>query len=158
MDRQVQFASVLKSVRVKADPAHAFKIFTTFRWWPKTHSILASRSPQKLVVIEPKVGGRWFERGEDGSECEWGRVLVWDPPARLVFTWEISGDFVVDRNLATEVEVQFIPDGDNATLVKLEHRHFERAGPTAEKLRTSVDSPGGWSGVLDLFAADVAAA
>lgn len=70
MSRTITVAPVRKSIRVKAGQAHAFKVFTTGRWWPKEHTILASRSPQKDVVIEPRVGGRWFERGEDGSECD----------------------------------------------------------------------------------------
>jgi hypothetical protein len=87
MSATITPAPVRRTIRVKAAPARAFDVFTTRigSWWPHEHSINKS-SPQKEVVVEPRVGGRWFERGEDQSECQWGRVLVWEPPARLVPT------------------------------------------------------------------------
>jgi uncharacterized protein YndB with AHSA1/START domain len=114
------------------------------RWWTKEHSILASGSPQKEVIIEPRVGGRWFERGEDGSECFWGEVLAWDPPNRLVLGWQINGNFQFDPHTVSEVEVQFVPEGPDVTRIELEHRHLERFGETAAALRAALDSPEGW--------------
>src|SRR5262245_675834 len=156
MNRTITPAPVRKSVRVSADPARAFDVFTmgVARWWPRTHSIGAS--PMKEAVIEPRAGGRWFERGEDGSECDVGKVLVWEPPTRLVLGWQLSPQFKYDPTVTSEVEVRFIADGTRATLVELEHRHLERHGEQAEALRNAVDSPNGWSGLLNLYAAAAA--
>jgi uncharacterized protein YndB with AHSA1/START domain len=144
-------APVRKSIAVKAAPERAFAVFTANmgRWWPRTHSI--NGSPMKDVIIEPRTGGRWYELGEDGSHCEWGKVLAWEPPRRLLLAWQINGAWKYDAALVTEVEVRFIPEG-GGTLVELEHRHLERMGAAAEAARTAIDSPGGWSGLLDAFA------
>jgi uncharacterized protein YndB with AHSA1/START domain len=144
---------VRKSIRVEARPERAFELFTSTmgRWWPRSHSI--NTSPIADVVIEGRAGGRWYERGEDGSECSWGRVLAWEPPSRLVLAWQISAQWHYDPQLVTEVEVRFLPDGDSATRVELEHRSLERYGEAAEGVRGLFDSPGGWSGVLEGFAA-----
>jgi uncharacterized protein YndB with AHSA1/START domain len=152
MHQTIKPAPVRKSVRVGAAPTRAFEVFTTAigRWWPKTHHIGAS--DPETFVIEPRQGGRWFERGVDGVECEIGKVLVWDPPARLVLAWQVSADWKFDPGLVTEVEVRFIPDGAGGTRVELEHRNLERYGDRAEALRQTIDSPGGWSGILQLFA------
>lgn len=155
MNETITFAPVRKSIRVKADMERAFKVFVASHWWPKEHSILASRAPQKSVVIEPRVGGRWFERGEDGSECDWGKVLAWEPPGRLVLSWQINGHFQFDPKMVTEIEVKFVPDGNDGTRVDLEHRYLERAGDSAEALRQALDSPGGWAGSLRRFADEV---
>jgi hypothetical protein len=140
-------------VRVAAAPARAFEVFTAgfSRWWPRSHSI--SPVPQKEAVIEPHVGGRWFERAEDGSECDWGRVLVWEPPTRVVLGWQLNANFKFDPNVVTEVEVRFIAEGDDSTRVELEHRHLERFGDQAELLREKVGSPNGWAGILESYAA-----
>jgi len=144
-------APVCKSVRVGAQPQRAFKIFTDGmgRWWPKSHHIGAA--DLDALVIEPKAGGRWYERGVDGSECDVGRVLIWEPPARLVLAWQLTADFKFDAGLITEVEVRFIAEGANATRVELEHRNLERYGERAGGFRTTIDSPEGWSGLLQLF-------
>jgi uncharacterized protein YndB with AHSA1/START domain len=151
MNRTVAFAPVRKTVRVKATLMRTFEVFTAISWWPKEHSILKG-TRQQAVLIEPRAGGRWFERGEDGSECDWGKVLAWEPPRRLLLTWQLNGNFQVDPNLVTEVEVTFMPEGANLTRVELEHRHLERAGDTAAALRAGVDSPDGWAGLLKRFA------
>lgn len=152
MNHTIAIAPVRKSIRVNAGREHAFKVFIASRWWPKEHSILASRSPQKEVIIEPRVGGRWFERGEDGSECDWGKVLAWEPPGRIVLSWQINGRFQYDPALVTEVDVAFVADGPDATRIALEHRNIDRAGDTAEALRNAVDSPGGWADSLQRLA------
>ena len=102
-------------------------------------------------VIEPRAGGRWYEVCEDGSQCDWGKVLVWEPPASLVLAWQLDAQFQYDPNLLTEVEVRFTAEGAT-TRVDLEHRNLERFGPDAEKMRTSIDSPKGWPDILRQYA------
>lgn len=152
MNRTIMPAPVRKSVRVGAPPQRAFDVFTRDigLWWPKTHHIGAAE-PETLI-IEPRAGGRWFERGTDGVECEIGKVLAWEPPARLVLGWQLTPDWKFDPDLITEVELRFIADGANATRVELEHRNLERLGDRAEGLRQQIDSPEGWGGLLALFA------
>lgn len=156
MTQTITPAPVRKSIRVAATPERAFAVFTRnmTRWWPVTHSI--GTSPLKEAIIEPQEGGRWYERGEDGSECQWGRVLVWDPPARLVLAWQIDGQWRFDPDLVTEVDVRFIPDGADGTRVELEHRNIDRFGAHSEATRGAFDSPQGWSGILENFAGVVA--
>ncbi len=152
MNQTIAPAPVRKSVRVDAPPQRAFEIFTAGigRWWPKTHHI--GTSDLDKHVIEPRTGGRWFERGVDGAECEIGKVLVWDPPSRLVLNWQLNPDWKFDADLITEVEVRFSPDGTGATRVELEHRNLERFGSRADAFRQQIDSPEGWGGLLQLFA------
>ncbi len=152
MNRTIQPAPVRRSVTVKAPPARAFEVFTASigRWWPKSHHI--GPVDPETVIIEPREGGRWFERAPDGAECEVGKVLVWDPPARLVLAWQLTADWRYDPDLLTEVEVRFLPDADGATRVELEHRNLERFGESAEAVRKNIDAPSGWSMILELFA------
>jgi uncharacterized protein YndB with AHSA1/START domain len=151
-NRTVTPAPVRRSARVGAPPDRAFEVFTTGigRWWPKTHHIC--KADLDTHIIEPKVGGRWYERGVDGSECEVGKVLVWDPPTRLVLCWQLSADWKFDPDLVTEVEVRFIAEGAKSTLVELEHRDLERFGERADAMRQRIDSPDGWAGLLQLYA------
>jgi uncharacterized protein YndB with AHSA1/START domain len=146
----IQPAPVRKTVTVAAPPARAFQVFTTAfdAWWPITHSI--GSSPIKHVVLEPGVQGRWYEIGEDGSETNWGEVLVWDPPTRVLLGWRIR-EWKFDPDVLTEVEVVFTPLADGSTRVDLEHRHLERLGESAERSRMNFDSPNGWGGLLQLF-------
>ncbi len=152
MSQTIDPAPVRKSVQVKAAPARAFDLFTSgmSRWWLKSHSINPTKSPTKEIVVEPRIDGRWMERGEDGSECQWGKVLVWEPPMRLVLAWQINAQFQFDPALVTEVEIRFTPDG-TGTRIDLEHRHLERLGDQAETLRQMVDSPNGWGALLESF-------
>jgi uncharacterized protein YndB with AHSA1/START domain len=154
MSQTISFAPVRKSIQVKATQAHAFDVFTAgmSRWWNPSHSINKSRSPLKEVVIEPHTGGRWYERGEDGSECDWGKVLTWEPPARLVLAWQVNGDWTFDPDFVTEVEIRFLSDGSGMTRVELEHRDIDRFGDKAEAIHTALDSPEGWGGLLERFA------
>lgn len=145
--------AVSKSIRVQAPQAHVFDVFTAHigRWWPlPTHHIGAA--PASTVVIEPFVGGRWFERGIDGSECDWGRVLAWEPPGRVVLAWEIGADWKHQPGLGTEVEVRFIAESETATRVELEHRHLERYGEHAAHMRDGFDTDDAWAGMLQLMA------
>jgi uncharacterized protein YndB with AHSA1/START domain len=146
-------APVRRSVIVRASPAHAFAVFTgrMTRWWRPDHHI--GTSPLKEVVLEPRVGGRWYEIGEDGSTCQWGTVLAWEPPARLLLAWQLDADWKYDPHFVTELEVRFLPEGDG-TRVELEHRNLERFGDKAEAIRKSLGSPDGWTGALELFAAE----
>lgn len=148
---QIRPAPVRKSVFVNAAQAQAFDIFTAGigRWWPKSHKI----GPTDLdrPIIEPRTGGRWYELDVDGTECEIGKVAVWEPPHRLVLIWQLTPEFAYDPDLVTEVEVQFTPEG-NGTRVDLEHRHIERMGEKAEAMRETVSGPGGWPALLELYA------
>ena len=141
-----------KSVVVETDVANAFNIFAERHGsgWPLlTHHI--GKVPAQTAVIEPRDGGRWFERGEDGSECEWGRVLVWDPPKRLVLAWQIDATWQYDPDLLIEVDVRFIAEGPRTTRVDLEHRKLENFGEPAGKMRTLLDGPGAWEGILKIY-------
>jgi uncharacterized protein YndB with AHSA1/START domain len=150
--------SVKKSVVVQASPEHAFAVFTEGydTWWPRSHHI--GKSPLTRAVIEGKAGGRCFSEQADGSECDWGRVLVWEPPHRLVIAWQITHEWGYEPDLAksSEVEIRFTAQPDGSTRVDLEHRHFERHGAGSQAIRTAVDSSGGWAGLLQLFAARAA--
>jgi uncharacterized protein YndB with AHSA1/START domain len=150
-------APVRKTITVRASPEHAFRVFTADvdAWWPRSHHIGAA--PMRRTIIEQRHGGRCYSEQTDGTECDWGRVLVWEPPRRLVLAWQVTADWKHEPDLArsSEVEVRFTPEADGATRVDLEHRHFERAGVGAGVMRTAVDSPNGWAGILRLFAARV---
>lgn len=146
-------APVTKSVTVRARPERAFEIFTREidTWWPRTHHI--GKSPMRSVEIEERAGGRCFTEQEDGTECDWGRVLVWDPPRRFVMAWQITHEWGYEPSLAksSEVEVSFTPAAGGGTRVDLVHRFFSRHGVGATSMRTSVDAPNGWTGLLQLF-------
>jgi uncharacterized protein YndB with AHSA1/START domain len=145
-------APVRKQVIIEASAEHCFRVFTdgVGTWWPKQHHI--GTSPLKLAVIEPRAGGRWYAISEDASECDTGKVLVWDPPRRLVLAWQITADWTFDPDFVTEVEVTFTPDGPTRTVVVLEHRDLERFGERAEELRNGVDAEGGWGAILGSYA------
>ena len=150
MQQTEEHPAVQKTIVVKADLQHAFAVFTENmgHWWPKEHHIGPSRVA--AIVVEPRDGGRWYEKDEDGSECDWGTVLRWEPPTRVVFSWHLNGDFefVADIAKASEVEVRFTAETEGRTRVELEHRHFERHGESGDRLRTEVEKPGGWTYVL----------
>jgi uncharacterized protein YndB with AHSA1/START domain len=120
-------------------------------WWPASHHI--GSTPFEEIVVEPFAGGRWFERGANGAECDWGRVLVWEPPKRVVVSWHLQPDwsFSLDMARASEVSFEFFAEGAETTRMEFEHRHIERHGEGWEKLRDAVDSPGGWTGILVEF-------
>jgi uncharacterized protein YndB with AHSA1/START domain len=145
--------AVQKSVTVEASVDTAFRVFTDRidDWWIREHHIGTAELDR--VVIEPREGGRWYEVGVDGSECDWGRVVAWEPPNRLVLGWQIGADWQYDPQLLTEVEIHFVSVGDNMTRVDLEHRDLDRFGASAEQMREGFESPGGWQGLLGAFAA-----
>lgn len=144
---------VRKIVNVQAPQAVAWRVFTEKlgTWWP-LGSYKIGKASAVDAVIEPRVGGRWYECGEDGSTCDWGRVLSWEPPSRLVLTWDITADWQFDPSLGTELEVRFIAEGTNATRVELEHRHLDRYGARRDEMRTIFDSSGDWGRLLESFA------
>lgn len=145
--------SVRKSMSVQASPTIAWRVFTEkmTSWWPLEHYKIG-RAKAVEAIIEPQVGGRWYERGEDGSTCDWGRVLVWEPGSRLVLTWDINADWQHDPNLKTEIEVRFIPDGKDRTRIELEHRHLDRFGERRDQMRRVFDQEGDWGKLLAMFA------
>jgi uncharacterized protein YndB with AHSA1/START domain len=143
-----------REIVVNVPQQRAFELFTEGfdSWWPRSHHIGAA--DLREAAIEPRAGGRWYERGEDGSECDWGRVLAFEPPSRLLLSWAITPQWGVepDPARASEVEVTFEPEGDAATRVRLEHRHIERHGEGATEMRDAVSREGGWGGLLELYA------
>ena len=149
--KQAKVEPIRKQLTVEAPQERAFRVFTERfdAWWPRSHSI--GGAPMKQAILEQKTGGRWYERAEDGKECDWGKVLVWDPPRRVVVSWQITNDWKYDPTLVTEVEVTFTPDGPTRTRVELEHRDLERYGAAAEEARKVLASPGGWPGLLDMY-------
>jgi len=148
----VQNILVRKSLVVNAPQAHVFETFTKDldTWWPRNHHI-GGKEPF-TAVLEPHAGGRWFERADDGSECQWGHVLAWEPPKRIVLTWDINADWQYQRGFGTEVEVHFLPEGPEKTRVVLEHRKLERFGDKAEMMRTMFEGQGAWVSTLEALA------
>ncbi len=141
-----------KTVVVRAPIEIAWRVFTEKMgtWWPlATHKIGAADAVD--AVIEPRVGGRWYERGRDGSTCDWGRVLAWEPHTRLVLTWEISADWKHDPELHTEVEIRFTAETAERTRVDLVHRNLDAYGARRGEMRGIFDSEGGWTGLLAAF-------
>jgi DNA-binding transcriptional ArsR family regulator/uncharacterized protein YndB with AHSA1/START domain len=151
---------VTKSIVVEVPRVRAFEFFIRQEaWWPvRTHHL--AEPPGETVILEPFVGGRWFERRHDGRECDWGTVLVWEPPRRIVVTWQIGLGWVYepDPTRASEIEVRFLAESPQRTRVEFEHRHLERYGEQAERMRSSLDAPGGAAGVLGAYAARLGAA
>ena len=145
-------AAIRKSVTVNVPPERAFDVFAARMgsWWHKEHSI-AKGTTQVDVVVEPRVGGRWYEKGADGSEHPWGKVIAYERPRRLVLAWQLNREFVYDPDLETTVEVTF-EERDGSTVVHFEHRDLERMGAGTVELLESMD--GGWGMLLDLFKAD----
>jgi uncharacterized protein YndB with AHSA1/START domain len=147
-------APVRKTITVNASAEHAFHVFTEGfdTWWPRTHHI--GKSPLQKAILEGRAGGRCYSEQVDGTECDWGQVLVWEPPRRLVIAWQITHEWGYEPDLtrSSEVEILFTPEPDGSTRVDLEHRHFERHGAGANAMRTAVDAPNGWGGLLQLFA------
>ena len=157
MTTQVSDTSVQTSITVEAPIERAFSVFTESigTWWNKDHHILQGELAE--MVFEPRVGGNIYDRAVDGSESRWARVLAYEPPHRLVFSWDINPSWQIetDHGKASEVVVRFTALGDDRTLVELEHRDLDRHGEGWEGVRDAVGSPGGWS--LERFA-EVAAA
>ncbi len=146
---------VRREVIVPAPVERAFAAFTgrfgDFK--PAEHNLLSS--PIVETVFEPHVGGHIYDRAGDGSECRWARVLAYEPPDRVVFSWDIGPTWAIesDPRNASEVEVRFEADGPDRTRVRLEHRNLDRHGPGWESVRAGVDDDAGWLLYLDRYAA-----
>jgi uncharacterized protein YndB with AHSA1/START domain len=145
----MSIAPIVRSVVVQVEPARAFALFTSRiqDWWPRDKTI--GRGPPVAVVIEPQADGRWFERDAEGHETQWGKVLAWEPPRRLLLAWQIGTDWAYHAELVTEVELTFKTHVAGGTLVTLEHRHLERLGADAARQREMLD--GGWPTLLGEF-------
>jgi uncharacterized protein YndB with AHSA1/START domain len=144
-------APVRKSLSVKAPIARAFDVFTSglTRWWPLDHGV--GKKPIQKVLMEPRLGGRWLEIAEDGTETPVATIIQWEPPHRLVMVWQINAQWKPDMAMKSEVDVRFTAEGPNATLVELLHHKFETMGAEAgASLRHDVDR--GWPGLIERYA------
>lgn len=152
MPQRITPAPIRKTIVVKADPARAFDVFAhrMHDWSPAVQSLLGGR---RDIVVEPREGGRWYEVGEDGSQADWGKVLEWEPPHRMLLAWQLNERFAYDPALITEVEVRFTVEEDGRTRVDFEHRNLDQFGEHAEATKVSLDGEGGWSGSFKLYTA-----
>ena len=152
---QIEAAVVRREVVVQAPMALAFRVFTErfgdFK--PREHNLLAS--PIAETVFEPRVGGHIYDRAVDGSECQWARILAYEPPHRVVFSWDIGPQWQLetDPDLTSEVEVRFVAESDTRTRVQLEHRHIDRHGLGWQELTEGVGGDQGWPLYLARYAA-----
>jgi uncharacterized protein YndB with AHSA1/START domain len=147
--------SVLKTVVVRLPLVEAFALFIQQdRWWPIASHHLAE-PPGEAAVLEPFLGGRWYERCADGREQDWGRVLVWRPPHQVVLSWHMSSDwtFEPDPARSSEIDVRFLAEAPDRTRLEYEHRHLERYGEHAERMHAGLDAPNASQLVLNAYAA-----
>ena len=154
MTTQAEETSITTEVVVDVPVEHAFRVFTERfdQIKPRDHNMLEVDIADS--VFEPREGGRVYDRGVDGSECQWARVLAYEPPDRIVFTWDISPRWQIEDDLsrASEVEVRFIAESAERTRVELEHRHLDRHGEGWESLSEGVAGDQGWPLYLSRFA------
>ena len=159
MTTQAQDTTARTSIVVDAPIEHAFTVFTegfgSFK--PPEHNLLQVEIAE--TVFESHVGGHIYDRGVDDSECRWARVLAYEPPNRVVFSWDISPQWQIETDLAktSEVEVRFTSETAERTRVELEHRHLDRHGPGWEQARDGVGGDQGWPLYLERFAEQLAA-
>jgi uncharacterized protein YndB with AHSA1/START domain len=155
MTVQATDTSVHTSILVEAPVERAFSVFTEDigSWWNPDHHLLEGELAE--MVFEPRVGGHVYDRGVDGSECRWARVLAYEPPNRIVISWDINTRWELETDLerTSEVEVRFVAEGPDRTRVELEHRNLDRHGDGWEGMRDAVGSPDGWPEGLRGFAA-----
>jgi uncharacterized protein YndB with AHSA1/START domain len=151
---QVPLTTVTRSIVVPVPIADAFKVFTEQfdRIKPREHNLLSVEIAE--TVFERRVGGRLYDRGVDGSECRWARVLAYEPPQRIVISWDISPRWEIETDLekTSEVEVRFVAEGESSTRVQLEHRNLDRHGDGWEMLRAGIGGEGGWPLYLQRYA------
>jgi uncharacterized protein YndB with AHSA1/START domain len=142
-------APIRKEIVVPASQAKTFELFTSrmTQWWFPGNGIGAS--PFKDIVLQPRKGGRWFERAEDGTETNWGDVLEWEPPVRILLAWRIDGTWKFDPRFDTTLEISFEDAGMGMTRVRLEHRDLDRFGEAGLKTVEAMD--GGWGKLLERF-------
>jgi uncharacterized protein YndB with AHSA1/START domain len=155
---QATATSIHRAIVVEVPIERAFRVFTEDfdRVKPREHNILGVDIAE--TVFEPRVGGRVYDRGIDGSEFQWARVLAFEPPNRLVFSWDISPHWQLESDLdkTSEVEVRFIAESAERTRVELEHRNLDRHGDGWEGMRDAVAGDGGWPVYLGRFGALIA--
>lgn len=160
MSTQATETAVQTSVLVEAPIERAFKVFTEGMgdWWSPDHHLLEGDLSE--MVFEPWVGGAIYDKGVDGNTCRWARVLAYEPPNRLVFSWDINTQWKLETDPArtSEVEVRFIAEGSDRTRVVLEHSKLERHGEGWEQMRDAVGSPEGWAVGMNRFEAAARAA
>ncbi|HEX3975498.1 MAG TPA: SRPBCC family protein [Solirubrobacteraceae bacterium] len=158
MSTQSTAAPVRTSIVVEAPAQRAFEVFTQEMkaWWPEDHHLLDGEIGE--MVFERRAGGRVYDRTADGRECTWARVVAYEPPGRVVFTWDISPTWEIETDLerTSEVEVRFVAESGSRTRVELEHRHLDRHGDGWEGMHGAVSSPGGWPKTLAAYGASVA--
>ena len=151
--------AVRTSIVVEAPIERAFSVFTDEigSWWPPDHHILEAELAE--MVFEPREGGHVYDRGVDGSECRWARVLAYEPPNRVVISWDINGQWKIETDLekTSEIEVRFLAETPDRTRVELEHRNLDHHGEGWERMRDAVGSPDGWNRGLESFAKAAAA-
>ena len=153
MNETAVIAPVRKTVHVKVPIARAFEVFTSglTRWWPHDHGV--GKKPIQKVLMEPRLGGRWLEISQDGTETPVATITLWEPPHRVALLWQINAKWQPDATMRSEVDVRFTADGPNATDVELVHHKFETMGAEAgASMRKDVD--GGWPGLMDRFVAE----
>ncbi|MDQ2959964.1 MAG: SRPBCC family protein [Candidatus Dormibacteraeota bacterium] len=159
MTMQGTATSVRTAITVEAPIEKAFSVFTDgmATWWPKENHIIEAELAE--MVLEPRVGGRIFDRGVDGSECVWAHVLAYQPPTQFVFSWDISSQWQIetDPEKTSEVVVTFVAETPQRTRVELEHRKLDRHGEGWEQMRDSVGADQGWALGMTAFAAAAAA-
>jgi uncharacterized protein YndB with AHSA1/START domain len=159
MSTPASATTIRHEVVVNAPIERAFSVFTdgfgTFK--PREHNMLGVDIAE--TVFESRAGGRVFDRGVDGSECQWARVLACEPPNRVVISWDINPQWQIetDPEKTSEVEVRFTAEGPDRTRVALEHRNIDRHGDGWEAVREGVDSEGGWPLYLRRYADVIAA-
>jgi len=148
---------VRKTISVQAPLVVAWRVFTEQMgtWWPLTVYKIG-RAKAVDAILEPHVGGRWYERGDDGSTCDWGRVVSWEPPSRLVLSWDVTADWQYDPDLKTEIEVRFIRESEDVTHIEFEHRKLDRYGARRDEMRRIFETDGDWGRLLAMFAARAA--
>jgi uncharacterized protein YndB with AHSA1/START domain len=158
MTAQTEATAVQTAIVVDAPIERAFRVFTEGinTWWPPEHHLLQEELAE--MVFEPHVGGHIYDRGVDGSECRWARVLAYDPPVRVVFSWDINTKWELETDVdkTSEVEITFTAETPERTRVVLEHRNLERHGENWQSMRDAVGSDGGWPVGLRAFAARAA--
>jgi uncharacterized protein YndB with AHSA1/START domain len=151
--------AVRRGITVKAPIERAFDVFTAGfdRWWPRSHHLVAGVE-MKTAVLETKPDGRWYELNEDGSTCDWGRVLAWEPPTRVLLSWQITSDFQPepDPERASQIEVTFTAEGPGKTRVDVVHSGFERHVDPVGGYE-GINGPGGWTTLFELYTAELAA-
>jgi uncharacterized protein YndB with AHSA1/START domain len=139
------------SVAAPIDRAFAVFVEQIGSWWPRTHQIGSGELAD--VVIEPKQGGRWYERAADGTECDWGEVLAWDPPHQVALSWAITPAWQsAPSDQASRIDVRFTSSGPDSTEVVLVHSELDRHGDSWESMRDAVAGPNGWTSILAGYA------